>query len=535
MFDIDNKVIKGAGKHKRNRQAQVQQKTKEQPLPPSASENIGNESPSSPPVDLIGVTSIINNNCDSFKSAIMVPESCPPSESSSVGVSGPVSHQGPLETSENASTSLRTENSAFPHSRLGSQPHAGESSVTSSQKAVSRADTHPDDTSRVSSSKETPNLRSTVDDPSQKAGGISLINSRKGNSDFNGSPWNSLASHMVKSPQSTHPSYNRDLGSPGLSDGQRWTSSGQLNSSVATKSKMQEFDIIADNDKASLLSGLDYSIVSGRKIQFGNVSGDSKAHKTTAPILRVSAAGETSPTSDDALVSLARAMREQAAVIHAMTGQSDEDELSRLAIEKRDLAQQVLMLQQEIENMGGSRQSSVASVLSRGSGRLSARSPRIQRRYSFGQLGNIPEVVTADEMTTLCSIGGLSVPGNMAIYRDSYRVRSLPTDDLTDNDMSMIPRFEGASVCIGGSRRSKYSRISNSSGPSWAVRKSLSRRSRTSKEGFEPNLPDFLRPESPPGSQLWRSLAFFTTFFIPDAIVPAPGAGAKQAWRYVVP
>ena len=520
MFDIEKKVAKGAGNQKRNRQAGARPKTKEKPPPPRASKNVENESFSSFHVDLSEDASIMSNNYEISKSAITVPD-YPSDDSSSDGAPGSKSQHGPLETLERVSISNK---------RLGSQPFTGETSATSSHKFASSADTYPDDSSKVSSYEETPNSRSIVKDTSRKAEGIATASNPKESLDVNGSPLNSLTSRTFESPQSAHQSYNRDLGSPGLSDGQRWTSSGQLTSSVATQSQVQEFDIVTDNDNASLLSGLDYSIVSGRKIQFGSISGDPKAHKTTKPVPS-DGASEASSKSDDALVSLARAMREQAAVIQAMAGQSDEDELSRLAIEKRDLAQQVIRLQQQIEKMGGSRPSSIASFSSRGSGRLSARSPRSQRGYSFGQLGNIPEVVRADEMTALSSIRGPSVPGNMAMYRDSYRARSLPTDDLTDGDMSTIPSFEGTSVRSGGSRRSKDSRISNSSRPSRSIRNSLSRRSRMSREGFEPDLPDYLRPESPPGSQFWRSLAFLATFFIPDVIVPAAEAGAKQAWR----
>lgn len=356
---------------------------------------------------------------------------------------------------------------------------------------------------------------------------MSIVSSRKGLASANGSVLKNLTPHTFESPQRPLRAYSAAQGVYEFSDRHQWNR--QPSSSVTSESQMQEFDIVVDHDNASMLSGLDYSIVSGRRIPFGSINGDSKImHKTTMPALPDSA---SEASSEDALVSLARAMREQAAVIQAMAGQSDGDELSRLAIEKRDLARQVLALQQEIENMGGSRPSSVASYSSRGSGRLSARSTQSQRRYSFGTLGNIPEVVSADEMTGFSR--GTSIPGNMAIHGDSYRVGSLHTDDLTDGDMSTIPSFDGASVRSGGSKRSKGSRVSYSSRPSRASRNSLSRKSRMTREGFEPDLPDYVRPESPPGSQVWRSLAFFITFFIPDAIIPSPGAGAKQAWRYV--
>jgi hypothetical protein len=527
MFDIDKKAVK------RKRQGKAQSNTEEQQLQPLPSKS-GNEMVTNFPEELNGSAS----TCGLSKTCLTVHDSCSPTESSSVGVSNATSHRGPPETAEKVSASKTSsglsnsntieDSSSFSHRRLGTQQSTDEFPVIGSRKAALRADEHLlGDASNIGFERGVIKTGATVDD--------SAIKVEKGTVDVEPS---SLYSPTPRSPQFAPPVYHKDLGSPVVVDDQRWDSSGRLNASVTSQSQTPEYHIVADHENASLLSGLDYSIVSGRKIQFGSIAEQPKAQKSSMPTL-VDSFSDTSSKSEDALVSLARAMREQAAVIQAMAGQSDEDELSRLAMEKRDLAQQVLRLQEKIEKIGGSRQSSMASVSSRGSGRYSARSSRSQRSYKFGQLGHIPEVVTADEMTTFSSIRGPSVPSNMAIPRHSYRLGSVTTDELTDGDLSTIPSFENASVLdsasvrSGGSRRSKDSRISNSSRPSRASRNSLIRRSRMSKEGFEPDLPDYLRPESPPGSQFWRSLAFVVTFFIPDVCIPVAGAGAKQAWRYV--
>jgi hypothetical protein len=534
MFDIDKKAVK------RKRQASAQSTTEEQQLQPPSSKS-GNETVTNFPEELHGSAS----TCGLFKSAPTVHDSCSPTESSSVEVSTATSHHGPLEASEkvsaldtfdelSSSNSIEESSSFTSRRRIRTQPQTDSSALASDREAALRGDVSGD-ASNVSSYRKVPNTRSTIDVGATEAEDASQPNNRQGTANVDGLPVNSPT---PQSPQYAPRIYHRDLGSPGLVDGQRWDSSGRRNASVTSQSQSPEYHVVADHENASLLSGLDYSIVSGRKIQFGSVAEQPKAQKSSMPTL-VDSFSDTSSRSEDALVSLARAMREQAAVIQAMAGQSNEDELSRLAMEKRDLAQQVLRLQQEIEKMGGSRHSSMTSVSSRGSGRYSARSAPSQRSNKFGQLGHIPEVVTADEMTTFSSIRGPSVPGNMTIPRNSYRLGSVTTDELTDGDLSTIPSFENASVFdsasvrSGGSRRSKNSRISNSSRPSRASRNSLIKRSRMSKEGFEPDLPDYLRPESPLGSQFWRSLAFLVTFFIPDVCIPVAGGGAKQAWRYV--
>ncbi|GAX11544.1 chitin synthase [Fistulifera solaris] len=529
MFDIDKKAVV------RKRQAKSQLTAEEQQLQPPPSKS-GNGMVTNFPEELNGSATI----CGLSKSAPTVHDSCSPTESSSIEVSSATSHGGPFEASEKVSafdelsSNSIEESSSFTRGRISTQPHTDSSALACDREGALRGDEHVSgDASNVSSHKKVPSARSTIDVGATDAEDISQINRRQGTTNVIGSPVNSPT---PQSPQYAPRIYHRDLGSPGLVDEQRWDSSGRLNSSVTSQSQMPEYHIVADHENASLLSGLDYSIVSGRKIQFGSIAEQPKAQPSSMPTLADSFS-DTSSKSEDALVSLARAMREQAAVIQAMAGQSDEDELSRLAMEKRDLAQQVLRLQQEIEKMEGSRQNSMTSVSSRGSGRYSARSVRSQRSYKFAQLGHIPEVVTADEMTTFSSIRGPSVPGNMPIPRHSHRLGSVTTDELTDGDLSTIPSFENvsmfdsASVRSGGSRRSKDSRVSNSSRPSRASRNSLVRRSRMSKEGFEPDLPDYLRPESPPGSQFWRSLAFLVTFFIPDVCIPVAGAGAKQAWR----
>ena len=100
---------------------------------------------------------------------------------------------------------------------------------------------------------------------------------------------------------------------------------------------------------------------------------------------------------------------------------------------------------------------------------------------------------------------------------------SLPTiamNSLEDKDKKP-PRSPTRSL---SGQASQTTRGSSSSGD---TRIRGSRRERR----FEAPLADFCRPESPPGSQAWRSFALLCTFLVPDVCIPRKGNGAKQAWR----
>jgi len=64
-----------------------------------------------------------------------------------------------------------------------------------------------------------------------------------------------------------------------------------------------------------------------------------------------------------------------------------------------------------------------------------------------------------------------------------------------------------------------------------SVRSEASKRAKKAQSWFETPLEEYKRPESPTGSQAWRSLAYICTFFIPDTCIPKNSAQAKQAWR----
>lgn len=90
------------------------------------------------------------------------------------------------------------------------------------------------------------------------------------------------------------------------------------------------------------------------------------------------------------------------------------------------------------------------------------------------------------------------------------------------------------SLQSAGVQSAKSSRSFQSVRSARSQRSSLASSARRKKKGFEAPLPEYIRPENPPGSQAWRSLAFLCTFFVPDVCINRVGPGAKQAWRYVL-
>ena len=123
----------------------------------------------------------------------------------------------------------------------------------------------------------------------------------------------------------------------------------------------------------------------------------------------------------------------------------------------------------------------------------------------------------------------------------SNRPGAMP--DVDDDDDSSIDSYRSnrsgrsaRSNRSGGSYRSTRSGRSNCSKSIRSARSARSQRSKVSnakrqKNGFEAPLQEFKRPENPPGSQAWRSMAFMCTFMVPDMCINRVGQGAKQAWR----
>jgi len=225
-------------------------------------------------------------------------------------------------------------------------------------------------------------------------------------------------------------------------------------------------------------------------------------------------------TDKSSLSVLAKMMQDQAALVQAMTGDPERNQLATQVMqlqaqldaaqqEQRELQQEY---QQDMHNHGGYEQQFNDSASFR-SGRSRSRSRSRSGRRSH-RSNHVSSANEEDEFTE---------------YRKSQSI--VPDEDVddVDDELSMSSFHSRGSQLSKGSARSSRSMRSRS------VRSAKSRNSaaRRTKNGFEAPLQDFKRPENPAGSQTWRSLAFLCTFFIPDSCIRKAGPGAKQAWRYV--
>lgn len=238
-------------------------------------------------------------------------------------------------------------------------------------------------------------------------------------------------------------------------------------------------------------------------------------------------------------------------------------EAESLAREKAELAQQVMMLKQQLQgsvsysghtgsyagtsyagnsasyNQGFRDDRSVGSMGSRGHRTVgNGYNPQgySQGDYPQGGYPPGPPRYPGEIASQYSGYNGPTRDGEAALY-DEYRqgLSVAPTRDGPADDVS-IDSYEDRSVRSNRSNRSGSKSV-HSIRSARSARSAASKNSKLSKRaknGFEPPLQDYKRPESPPGSQAWRSLAFICTFMIPDACVPKQGAGPKQAWRYVV-
>lgn len=242
-------------------------------------------------------------------------------------------------------------------------------------------------------------------------------------------------------------------------------------------------------------------------------------------------------------------------------------EAERLAREKAELAEQVMMLKQQLQgsvsysgNSGSYAGTSYAGNSAsysqgfrddRSVGSMGSRGHRSigngythqggypQGGYPQGGYAPGPPIYPAEMAVPYHGYPGPVRDGEAALY-DEYRqgLSVAPTNEGAMDDIS-VDSYEDRSVRSSRSNRSGRSTGSKSVHSIRSARSARSaasknsHRSRRAKNGFEPPLQDYKRPESPPGSQAWRSLAFICTFMIPDVCVPKEGAGPKQAWRYV--
>jgi hypothetical protein len=319
-------------------------------------------------------------------------------------------------------------------------------------------------------------------------------------------------------------------------------------------------------------------------------------------------------TDNSAFSALAKMMQDQAALVNVMASKTarnaDPYELNQLELEKRELAEQVMALQRELNTaaQGGIGGNSYDDGMDEGyeesyqrrpsyggGGGGSERRPSYgggggggsERRPSYGGGGSARggsnpgygggsvhsgrsrastrgKSAAARSLNVPVSIGGASsredenfVQDEFSEYRqnqshvDQNNDQSGHDDDGDDesiesyrsNRSARSNRSTGSARSARSNRSAGSARSARSTKSSRSVRSARSARSaaksrdstaRLEKNGFEAPLQEFKRPESPPGSQAWRSLAFICTFMVPDMCINRVGQGAKQAWRYVL-
>jgi hypothetical protein len=233
-------------------------------------------------------------------------------------------------------------------------------------------------------------------------------------------------------------------------------------------------------------------------------------------------------------------------------GHYTPEEAERLAREKAELAEQVMMLKQQLQgsasysgsftgtSYGGT---SYAGTSYGGNSTAYSQGYRDERSLGSGYIppgayphGNYPPPRYPEEMPIpYDGYAGPPRDGDAALYDEYRHGLSVAPGEAAADDTS-VGSHEDRSVRSNRSNRSGRSTSSksvHSIRSARSARSAASKNSKRAKNGFEPPLQDYKRPESPPGSQAWRSLAFICTFLIPDACVPKEGAGPKQAWRYV--